>query len=122
MFHHVLGLKFINRSVNVYVYPQKLGGKPMPAIEVGRICVKLCGREAGRKCVIVDVIDKNFVLVTGPKNVTGVKRRRANINHLEPLAEKIDIKRGASDEEVIEALKARGLLEAMAKPVKPVLA
>lgn len=91
----------------------------MPAIEVGRICVKLCGREAGKKCVIVDVIDKNFVLVTGPKNVTGVKRRRANINHLEPLAEKIDIKRGASDEEVLEALKAKGLLEAMAQPVKP---
>jgi len=94
----------------------------MPAIEVGRICVKICGREAGKKCVIVDIIDKSFVLVTGPKSVTGVKRRRANINHLEPLAEKIDIKRGASDEEVIEALKKKGLLEAMAQPVKPALA
>ncbi|MBS7608120.1 MAG: 50S ribosomal protein L14e [Candidatus Bathyarchaeia archaeon] len=94
----------------------------MPAIEVGRVCVKVCGREAGKKCVIVDVIDKNFVLVTGPKSVTGVKRRRANINHLEPLAEKIDIKRGASDEEVVEALKAKGLLETMAQPVKPALA
>ncbi len=38
----------------------------MPTIEVGRVCVKLNGREAGRKCVIVDVIDKNFVLITGP--------------------------------------------------------
>lgn len=93
----------------------------MPAIEVGRICVKVCGREAGKKCVIVDIIDKSFVLVTGPKTVTGVKRRRANINHLEPLAEKIDIKRGASDDEVAEALKAKGLLEAMAQPVKPAL-
>jgi large subunit ribosomal protein L14e len=94
----------------------------MPAIEIGRICVKICGREAGKKCVIVDIIDKSFVLVTGPKSVTGVKRRRANINHLEPLAEKIDIKRGASDEEVVEALKQKGLLEAMAQPVKPALA
>jgi large subunit ribosomal protein L14e len=94
----------------------------MPAIEVGRICVKLCGRETGKKCVIVDIIDKSFVLVTGPKSVTGVKRRRANINHLEPLAEKIDIKRGASEEEVVEALKQKGLLEAMAQPVKPALA
>ncbi|MBC7131150.1 50S ribosomal protein L14e [Candidatus Bathyarchaeota archaeon] len=93
----------------------------MPAIEVGRICVKLCGREAGKKCVIVDVIDKNFALVTGPKAVTGVKRRRANIKHLEPLTEKIDIKRGASDEEVAEALKAKNLLEFMSQPVKPVL-
>lgn len=94
----------------------------MPAIEVGRICVKVCGREAGKKCVIVDVIDKSFVLVTGPKTVTGVKRRRANINHLEPLAEKIDIKRGASDDEVVEALKAKSLLDAMTQPVKPALA
>ncbi|MGB9853629.1 MAG: 50S ribosomal protein L14e [Candidatus Bathyarchaeales archaeon] len=93
----------------------------MPAIEVGRICVKISGREAGKKCVIVDVIDKNFVLVTGPKTVTGIKRRRANINHLEPLSEKVEIKRGAPDEDVVEALKEKGLLEAMARPVKPVL-
>lgn len=39
----------------------------MPAIEVGRICVKLLGREAGRKCVVVDVVDKSFVVVTGAK-------------------------------------------------------
>ncbi|MEM3703190.1 MAG: 50S ribosomal protein L14e [Candidatus Bathyarchaeia archaeon] len=93
----------------------------MPAIEIGKICVKICGREAGKKCVIVDIIDKGFVLVTGPKSVTGVKRRRANINHLEPLSEKIEIKRGASDEEVVEALKGKGLLETMAQPVKPIL-
>ncbi|MDH7477420.1 MAG: 50S ribosomal protein L14e [Candidatus Bathyarchaeota archaeon] len=93
----------------------------MPAIEVGRICVKLTGREAGRKCVIVDIIDKSFVLITGPKNVTGVKRRRANINHIEPLQEKIAIKRGASDEEVTEALKTAGKLEEMAQMVKPAI-
>lgn len=93
----------------------------MPAIEIGRICVKLTGREAGRKCVIVDVIDKNFVLITGPKNLTGVRRRRTNINHVEPLPEKINIKRGASDEEVIEALKAAGKLEEISRKVKPAL-
>jgi large subunit ribosomal protein L14e len=26
----------------------------MPAIEVGRVCVKVAGRESGRKCVIVE--------------------------------------------------------------------
>jgi large subunit ribosomal protein L14e len=93
----------------------------VPAIEVGRICVKLTGREAGRKCVIVDIIDKSFVLITGPKNVTGIKRRRANINHIEPLQEKIAIKRGASDEEVAEALKEAGKLEEMAQMVKPTI-
>jgi len=93
----------------------------MPAIEVGRICVKLTGREAGRKCVIIDVIDKSFVSITGPKSVTGVKRRRANINHVEPLQDKISLSRGASDEEVTEALKTSGKLEEMAQIVKPMI-
>ena len=94
----------------------------MPAIEVGRICVKLTGREAGRKCVIVDIMDKSFVVITGPKTVTGVKRRRANMNHVEPLQDKIAIKRGATDEEITEELKTSGKLEEMAQPVKPALA
>lgn len=94
----------------------------MPAVEVGRICLKLTGREAGRKCVIVDVIDKSFVLITGPKNLTGVKRRRVNINHIEPLQEKINIKRSATDEEVIEALKEAGKIEEMTQTVKPKIA
>ena len=80
----------------------------MPAIEVGRICTKQIGRESGKKCVIIDVMDKSFVLVTGPKKVTGVKRRRVNINHVMPLADKIEVKRGASDEEVTQALEAAG--------------
>jgi large subunit ribosomal protein L14e len=54
--------------------------------------------------------------------VTGVKRRRVNINHTEPFEDKIEIKRGASDEEVVEALKAAGKLEEMAQKVKPALA
>jgi len=83
----------------------------MPAIEVGRICVKIRGREAGRRCVILDIIDKNFVLVTGPKNVTGVRRRRANINHLKPTEDVIKIRKGASDEEVYKVLVESGKLE-----------
>ncbi len=90
----------------------------MPATEVGRICVKLAGREAGSKCVIVDVMDKSFVLVSGPKKVTGVKRRRANMNHIELLEDKIELKRGASDEEITQALEAAGKLDQMAKTAK----
>jgi len=88
------------------------------AIEVGRICVKTYGREAGKKCVIVDVIDKNFVLVTGPTSVNKVKRRKANVNHIEPTQEKIEIKRSATDEEIVNALKSAGKLEDMGKPIK----
>ena len=90
----------------------------MPAIEVGRVCVKLVGRETGRKCVIIDVMDKSFVLITGPKKVTGVKRRRVNINHVAPLQDKIEVKRGASDEEVAQTLEAAGKLKEMAQTTK----
>ncbi len=93
----------------------------MPAIEIGRICLKVAGREAGRKCVIVDIIDENFVLITGPKSLTGVKRRRVNIKHIEPLDKRIKIKRGASDEEVLKAIAEEGLTEFMKEIVKPKL-
>jgi large subunit ribosomal protein L14e len=90
----------------------------VPAIEVGRICVKIRGREAGKKCVVVDIIDDNYILVTGPKSLTGVKRRRVNIRHVEPLDKKISISKGASDEEVINALTASNLLEFMKEEIK----
>ena len=93
----------------------------MPAIEVGRLCVKVYGREAGRKCVIVDIIDENFVLITGPKRVSGVRRRRANVDHIEPLDKKIEIPKGASDEEVEKALREAGLIDFMRERIRPEL-
>ncbi len=73
-------------------------------IEVGRVCVKIAGREAGRKCVVVDIIDENFVIIDGD-----VKRRRCNIKHLEPLPIKLNIKPGASTEEVVKAMVEVGI-------------
>lgn len=90
----------------------------MPAIEIGRICLKLSGREAGRKCVILDVIDKNYALITGPKDLTKVRRRRTNIRHLEPFKYKIFIEKNASDSDVIEALKKENLYEFMQTHIK----
>jgi large subunit ribosomal protein L14e len=66
-------------------------------------------------------MDKSFVIITGPKKVTGIKRRRANVNHIEPLQDKLEVKRGASDEEVEKTLKDAGKLEAMAQTIKPSL-
>ncbi len=91
----------------------------VPAIEVGRICVKVAGREDGHRCVIVDLIDKNFVLTTGPKEITGVKRRRVNVSHLEPTERTVKIERGASDGDVAKAIKAEKQTEEMKKTVKP---
>lgn len=85
----------------------------MTVTDIGRVCVKTLGREAGSKCVVVDVIDKSYVLVTGPQSLTGVKRRRANVRHLQPLGDRIDIAKGADDDEVLETLEGAGLTDAM---------
>ncbi|RDE15984.1 MAG: 50S ribosomal protein L14e [Candidatus Thorarchaeota archaeon] len=77
----------------------------MSPLEIGSICIKTFGREKGKRCIIVDLIDKNFVLVTGPPTATGVKRRRANIRHLEQTTDKINIKKGSTDEEVAQFLE-----------------
>lgn len=89
----------------------------MKVLEIGRICTKTRGREAGRKCVIVDIVDENSVLVTGPKSLTGVRRRRVNIMHIEPLEKKISIQKGASDDEVLRAIREGGLEEFMRERV-----
>jgi large subunit ribosomal protein L14e len=91
----------------------------VPAIEVGRVCVKVAGREAGKRCVIVDVMDKSFVVVTGPKKVTGVKRRRVNINHVAPTEDVLPIKRGASDDEVAQMIQADGKQDDMTATALP---
>ena len=93
----------------------------MVSIEVGRICVKLTGRETGMKCVIVDVIDKNFALITGPKTVTGIRRRRTNVNHLEPTDETVELKKDATDDEVEKALTKAKKTKFMKEEVKPSL-
>ncbi|MBU2559735.1 50S ribosomal protein L14e [archaeon] len=69
-------------------------------MDVGMVCKKLSGREAGRTCVIVEQIDKNFVMVDSP----GVRRRRCNIRHLDPTEITVDIKEGASGADVEKAL------------------
>ena len=79
----------------------------MPALEVGRICVKTLGREVGKRCVIVDMIDKSFVLITGPQALTGVKRRRANVKHLEITEQTVEIPRRATDDQVTKALSKK---------------
>lgn len=70
-------------------------------MEIGTVCTKITGRESGRTAVVVDVVDKNFVIVAGPK----VKRRRCNIDHLDPSEVVVDIKKEATDKQIVSALK-----------------
>jgi len=87
----------------------------MSSLEVGRVVMKVAGREAGKYCVVIKASgkekgEKSFVVITGPKLLTGVKRRKCNVNHLEPLPYVLEIREDASDEEVLEAFKKSGLV------------
>ncbi len=73
-------------------------------IEVGRVCLKIAGRDAGKRCVVVDLPEKNYAVIEGQ-----TRRRKCNIIHLEPLKEKIKISKGASHEEVAKELKKIGI-------------
>jgi large subunit ribosomal protein L14e len=73
-------------------------------LEVGRLCIKTAGRDATKTCVIVEVIDEKFVTIDG-----NTRRKKVNKLHLEPLKKTIDIKKGASTKEVLEAFEKEGI-------------
>lgn len=88
--------------------------------EVGRLCMKIAGREAGKYCVIVKKMDDNFVLITGPRELTSVKRRRCNMNHLEPMLDVLKIKSDAADNDVLKAYQQANLTKKLGlEPGKP---
>jgi large subunit ribosomal protein L14e len=87
----------------------------MASLVVGRVVMKVAGREGGRYAVIIKAAgqskeEKSFVTITGPKLLTGVKRRKCNIEHLEPTEYLIEIKEDAAEEEVLAAFDKAGLV------------
>lgn len=76
----------------------------MSLFDVGRLCLKIAGRDAGRKCVVVEKVDEHFVVIDGD-----VRRKKVNIKHLEPLNKKIELKNKASHAEVKSAFEKLGL-------------
>ncbi len=69
-------------------------------MEVGRLCVKIAGRDAGMSCLIVDILKDNFVLIDGQ-----TRRRKCNMKHLEPLETVVKISSGADSATVTSELK-----------------
>jgi large subunit ribosomal protein L14e len=83
----------------------------MGLYETGRVCVKTMGREAGSLCVVVELKDDSYVVVTGPKHLSGVRRRSCNTRHLEPLETILPLTADADDEAVEKAIEEAGLIE-----------
>ncbi len=90
----------------------------MTLYKIGRVCVKTVGRETGCYCVIVDEMEGRFVVVTGPKHVSSVRRRKCNIRHLEPMEMEIPIEKGADDSAVEKALEDAGLKEKFREKIR----
>jgi large subunit ribosomal protein L14e len=69
--------------------------------EIGRVCVKIAGRDAGKTAIVVDKASGERVLIDG-----NVRRRKCNIKHLEPLQDILKLKKGASTSEVHKVMIA----------------
>ena len=72
--------------------------------KIGRLCLKIAGRDAGLKCIVIDKIDDNYVLIDGQ-----TRRRKCNVKHLEPLDKVLKIKKGLSHEDVVKELKKENI-------------
>ncbi len=83
----------------------------MSVFSVGRLCVKIAGRDAGRKCVVVKSLDNNFVLIDG-----NVRRKKVNIKHLEAISQTIELSEGASHDDVAKSFEKLGLSVWKTKP------
>lgn len=82
-------------------------------IDVGRVCMKIAGRDAGKLCVVVEVVDGTHVLIDGE-----TRRRKCNVRHLEPLEQVVKISSGADHAKVVDAFKELKISIADRKPKK----
>ncbi len=80
--------------------------------DVGRLCMKIAGRDAGEHCVVVERLDNQFVLIDG-----ATRRRKVNTRHLEPLDKTLDVGSG-NHEAVAKQFEALGFSVHTSKPKK----
>lgn len=71
-------------------------------MDIGRVCVKIKGREAGKKAVVV-AIEKESVLIDGPD----VRRRKCNKRHLFPTKEKIKINKNTPHSAIVKLMEIK---------------
>lgn len=83
-------------------------------ITIGRVCIKLAGRDSGKHCVILSEAKNNKVLIDGE-----TRRKEVNLLHLEPLETTLDLKANASHADVQTAFKKLNLTTRTTKPKKP---
>ena len=70
-------------------------------MDVGTVCIKTRGRDAGSMAVVLSKAKEGRVLIDGPK----VKRKSVNVLHLFPIGKKAKVKEEENHEKVIDSLK-----------------
>ncbi len=72
-------------------------------VEVGSVCVKIAGRDAGKVCVVMGKVDDTFVLIDGC-----TRKRKCNVRHLHLLDKKVKVTKSTSTSDVKKLLKKEG--------------
>lgn len=65
--------------------------------------MKIAGRDSNKIAVVIKRLDDNYVLIEG-----NVRRKKCNINHLEPLNKILKIKEEETGDKIRELLKKEG--------------
>ena len=80
-------------------------------VEPGRLCRISYGSDVNKMCTIVDIVDEKRVVVDGPKGVTGVMRQPIPLKWLNLTDFKCELKRGAKEKALKQAMTAEGVME-----------
>jgi len=78
-------------------------------VQIGRVCLINYGPYEGKLCVILDVIDANRALVSGPS--TGVPRHAINFKRMALTNFNVKINRGARNKVVVKAIETGKIQE-----------
>ena len=72
-------------------------------LDIGRVCMKIAGRDSNKIAVVIKKLDDNHVLIEG-----NVRRKKCNIKHLEPLNKILKIKGEETGDNIRELLEKEG--------------
>lgn len=81
--------------------------------DVGRVCTKIAGRDAGQKCVVVNVIDETMVVIDG---VT--RRRKCNTKHLEPSKTVVKVEKDIATDALVKVMLDEKIISEIDIPKK----
>jgi large subunit ribosomal protein L14e len=84
-------------------------------VEIGRVAMINFGDDAGKLCVITNVLDSNRALVDGPFAVTGVSRQKLAFKRMTLTDFVVKIPHGARQSTIAKAMKEADVVSKFAQ-------